>query len=202
MQTKLAVFAISVLLIGLGSSAYAHKSQVIGEYKIEAGWVNEPPVTDKPNAIEIIIVKATASDMNMSEEEHAKHQEEHTEVEHKDHDKKAKKTQKQGGSTKTKTKAEHKDHDKKAKKTQKQGGSTSKKIKNGIGGLSKDLEADVTLNGVKTMLPLTEDTKNKGRYYSKYTPDSAGFPTIHIVGKIKNTPIEVTFHPEKVKPKE
>jgi hypothetical protein len=96
--------------------------------------------------------------------------------------------------TKTKTKVKH---DVKSKKAHKPA-IKSKKIKNGIGCLSNDLEVDITPNGVKTTLPLAEDVKNKGRYYLKYTPESSGFPTIHIAGKINSADIEGSFHPEKV----
>ncbi|HSA98622.1 MAG TPA: hypothetical protein VLF17_06050, partial [Candidatus Nitrosotenuis sp.] len=60
------------------------------------------------------------------------------------------------------------------------------------------LDADITVNGKKTVLKLVEDTKTKGKYSAAFTPMSEGFPTVHIVGKIKNTPVEVSFHPEKI----
>ncbi|MEM4378547.1 MAG: hypothetical protein QXX85_06140 [Candidatus Nitrosotenuis sp.] len=180
MQKKLAILAALVLSIGLVSSAYAHKSEVVGNYKIEVGWKNEPPIAGKKNAIEIIVTKATASDKKSSHD-------------HGSHNTKKKPTKTFYDETSQNIKfmsTKDKKHDHDVKKT-------TKKV-TGITGLSKTLEVVVTLNGKKTFLNLVEDKKNKGTYYGEYTPDSEGFPTVHVVGKIKNTPIEITFHPEKV----
>ncbi len=54
----------------------------------------------------------------------------------------------------------------------------------GVTGLK--LDADITINGKKTMLKLVEDKKIKGKYSAPFTPMSEGFSTVHIVGKIKN----------------
>jgi hypothetical protein len=182
MQKKLAIVTALILSLGLISSVYAHKSEMVGNYKIEVGWKNEPPIMGKKNAIEITITKATAADKKLKHD-------------HDSHVAKKKLT-----TTKTffdetsqtikEVSTKDKEHKHNAKKTTKPA--------TGISGLSKMLEVDVTLNGKKTFLKLIEDKKNKGTYYGTYTPDSEGFPTVHIVGKIKNTPIETTFHPEKV----
>lgn len=39
-----------------------------------------------------------------------------------------------------------------------------------------------------------------GRYYGAYVPLKAGSPVVHVFGKIDNTDIETTLHPEKVEP--
>lgn len=70
--------------------------------------------------------------------------------------------------------------------------------KDGISGLRKTLEADVTLDGKKTFLKLLESKTRHGYYYGTYVPGVDGYPTAHVVGKIHDTPIEITFHPEKV----
>lgn len=180
MNKPLALLVIIALSAGLLGSAYAHKGQVVGDYKIEVGWKNEPPIVGKKNAIEIVVTKATLSDKKSKDNSH-EHNEKTT----------TKKTSNENPSnihfTSTKAKSEHK-HDK----------STKSKKSTGISGLSKTLEADITLNGKKTFLKLVEDKNNKGTYYGDYTPNSVGYPTVHIVGKIKNTPIEISFHPEKV----
>ncbi|NDB63839.1 MAG: hypothetical protein EB170_08260, partial [Nitrosopumilaceae archaeon] len=62
MNTKLAALAIIFVAVGLVGSAYAHKSQVIGDYKVGAGWVTEPPVAGKANQIEVMISTATKGD--------------------------------------------------------------------------------------------------------------------------------------------
>ena len=55
---KLAIFVAFVLAVGLASGASAHKSQVVGNYEIEVGWQNEPPIVDQDNAITIMITNA------------------------------------------------------------------------------------------------------------------------------------------------
>jgi hypothetical protein len=190
MNSKVALLAVVLLSVGLMTNAYAHKAQVIGDYKIEVGWKNEPPIVGKKNAIEIVVTKATSSDKKSSTD--------HNHDSHDHDDKKTTKTTKtlyEESSTNIKLVSTNKDKEHKhdTKTTKK---STKKVV--GVTGLSKTLEADVTLNGKKTFLKLVEDKQHKGTYHGDYTPASVGYPTVHIVGKIKNTQIEVTFHPEKV----
>ena len=176
MNRKLAVLAVFALSVGLIGNAYAHKGQVVGDYKMEVGWKVEPPIAGKKNAIEITVVKATTTDKKITKNDHLD-----------DHDAKSMDTKKD---TKTSSKAKSSkttpSHDKKA---------------TGITGLDKSLEVDVTLNGKKTLLKLVEDKKNRGTYHAEFTPNAEGHPTVHMVGKIKTTAIEVTFHPEKVESK-
>jgi predicted secreted protein with PEFG-CTERM motif len=70
---------IAILAIAIGcslvGSAYAHKSQVIGEYKIEAGWETEPPIVGQSNKIVVNVSMATEDDktgsgMNMTDNDH------------------------------------------------------------------------------------------------------------------------------------
>lgn len=68
------VFAFTLTLVG---SAYAHKAEVVGDYKIEVGWKNEPPIAGQKNAIELIVTVATEHDKESHESE--EHDEEHTE---------------------------------------------------------------------------------------------------------------------------
>lgn len=183
MQKKLAIIAALILSLGLVSSVYAHKNEVVGNYKIEVGWKNEPPVVGKKNAIEITITKATAVDKKLKHD-------------HNSHDAKKKLTTTKTFSDETPQTIKDASTTKDNKHKHDTGKTTKKAI--GITGLSKTLEVDVTLNGKKTFLKLVEDKEDKGTYYGAYTPDSEGFPTVHVVGKIKNTPVEITFHPEKV----
>jgi hypothetical protein len=68
----------------------------------------------------------------------------------------------------------------------------------GVSGLSDKLEATVNLNGQKIVLTLMETAKH-GVYHAEYTPDTAGFPSVNLVGQIGNgDEFEITFHPEKV----
>lgn len=175
MNTKIAAMVVFFVATGLVGNAFAHKSQVIGDYDIEVGWVKEPPVAGKKNAIELVIAKAAPSDKKAPQDSH----------DHKDTKKK----------TTEKKKTTHSDHEHKpAKKTTK----TAHSHKSGVKGLAKVLEVDVTLNDKKTTLTIKEDPKKAGTYTGEYTPDSEGHPTVHIYAKIKTKEIEGTFHPEKV----
>lgn len=182
MNNKLAVIAVFALSVGLIGNAHAHKEQVVGDYKIEVGWVKVPPVIGKPNIIEVLITKATASDKTkMGVEDH----------DHMDHN--ASDSMPKSNASKSVSKMSYDDH---KKITKSHDHKKKKTTSSGITGLK--LDADITVNGKKTMLKLIEDKKTKGRYYAAFTPMSEGFPTVHVVGKIKNTPVEVSFHPEKV----
>lgn len=182
MNKKLGLLAIAILSISLLGSAYAHKGQIVGDYKIDAGWKNEPPIAGQSNAIEVIITKASMTEKKTTSKD--EHKDDGPKDDHK------------------KTNAKKSTHDEKSKKNH-HGDSKkkSKKIINGLSGLSKNVEVDVTLNGQKTFLTLVEDPKNKGVYHGEYTPSESGHPTVHIAGKIKGVDIEATFHPEKVESK-
>ncbi len=59
MHQKVTVLVVFALFFGLLSSASAHKSEVIGNYEIEVGWENEPPIISKENAITVMIMTAS-----------------------------------------------------------------------------------------------------------------------------------------------
>lgn len=61
-MNQLVVIAVCAIALGLVGSAYAHKSQVIGDYKIEVGWEHEPPVLNQPNAITVEVSQASEQD--------------------------------------------------------------------------------------------------------------------------------------------
>lgn len=91
---------------------------------------------------------------------------------------------------KTSDSHDHKEHD-----------HEEKKLAKGTSGLAKILQVDITLNGKKTMLNMTEDSSKPGRYTGNYTPDSAGYPTVHLFATINGKAVEGSFHPEQVKSK-
>jgi len=63
LKTKLALLVIMMALsAGLTSNAFAHKSQVVGDYLIEVGWKEEPVIVGLDNAITIAITSATEDD--------------------------------------------------------------------------------------------------------------------------------------------
>lgn len=156
--------------ISLVSNAYAHKSEVIGDYKIETGWKYEPPIAGKKNYITITIVKASTSDKESTSDNM-----DHKKMDHgaDSHD--------SSNNTKSHT-VNHKSH----------------KLENGISGLAKKFEVDITLNDKKTHLKLFEFKSKPGFYISPYIPYEEGHPAVHLFGKIHNDEIEITFHPEKV----
>jgi hypothetical protein len=171
------VFVICAVAFGLVGSAYAHKAEVIGDYKIEVGWKNEPPIAGQKNSVEIIVTVATEHDKesHTSDEDHTSHDEmkdeDHTSHDMKDED--------------------HMEHDEKITDDHSEPGT-------GVSGLDDKLEATVSLNGQKTVLTLRETAKH-GVYHSEYTPSTTGFPSVNLVGQIGDgDKFEITFHPEKV----
>ena len=62
MKNKIVIPALSILLLLLilnVQSAFAHEGITIGDYDLEIGWLNEPPITDQMNGI---IVNVTTGD--------------------------------------------------------------------------------------------------------------------------------------------
>ncbi|NDF47713.1 MAG: hypothetical protein EB158_05905 [Nitrosopumilaceae archaeon] len=156
--------------------------QELGDYKVGVGWETEPPVVGKANQIEVMISSATKADKTANSEDHDHHDKAMK------HDHKEKKTKK-ADTKKTKTAAKstkptsfdnsgakiitvsadskEMKMDSMAKKTSKKADHDKhdeEKLANGVTGLAKDLQVDVTLNGKKTMLTMTEDSTNPGRY--------------------------------------
>jgi hypothetical protein len=177
LNTKLALLVIFIALAtGLINNAFAHKSQVVGDYVIEVGWKEEPVIKGLDNAITVEITPATDQDkinagtMNgtANEDIHEEHDEaSHNEMETTD-----------TASTKEHHEEEH--------------------LERGITGLESTLEVMVTLNGEKTTLVMTEDSDNPGMYIGEFTPDVTGHPTINIFTTINDNPVEATIHPEKI----
>lgn len=62
LHRKVAVLAVFALFFGLLGSATAHKSEVVGNYEIEVGWENEPPIAGKENTIIVMITPASTDD--------------------------------------------------------------------------------------------------------------------------------------------
>ncbi|MEM3063975.1 MAG: hypothetical protein QW177_01220 [Candidatus Nitrosotenuis sp.] len=83
---KIAVFVALVLAFGMVNGAFAHKSQVVGNYEIEVGWQNEPPLVGHENAITVMITNApdesTHDDVH---DEEMTHEDSHEETSHMEH---------------------------------------------------------------------------------------------------------------------
>jgi len=161
----------STILIGtcLIGSAYAHKSQVIGNYNFEVGWDKEPPVAGKPNTVIVTVSKMDSMNKTPSKQGNQKHAD-------------GLEPKGKHGITKS-TKSDQK---------------TERKTMSGISGLSKILQVDVSVNGKKTILNIVEDKNNPGRYLGAYTPEADGYPIVHLYAKLDSKDMEITFHPEKI----
>lgn len=151
------------------TNAYAHKSEIIGEYEVEIGWDKEPPIAGMDNKIIVIITHASVEEIAAAEEtdhdemtHNEMDDEKHEETEHEDHEE-----------------AEHEQ-------------------KEGISGLASSMDVTVTLNGEKTVLTMVEDEETHGLYVGGFTPLEAGFPTVHLFVEIDGEPLEIDMHPEKI----
>lgn len=169
MNTKLFLLVIVMALsVSLTGSAFAHKSEVVEDYLIEVGWKEEPVIAGLDNAITVAITSATEDDKTNAETM-ANTMSNMTQADM---------------SNMTASTEEH--HDEEGP------------LKNGVTGIESTLEVTVTLNGEKTNLSMTEDPNNPGMYIGEFTPNTTGYPTVHLFTTIKDNPIEVTFHPEEV----
>ena len=174
MKTKLALLVIVMALsAGLTSNAFAHKSQVVGDYLIEVGWKEEPVIVGLDNAITVAITSATEDDKANAGTMSADGMTHET-------------SPNTMASNATSTVEEHHDEE-------------EGPLKNGITGLESTLEVTVTLNGEKTTLTMTEDSDNPGMYIGEFTPSATGYPTVHVFTTIDDNPVEATFHPEDAK---
>jgi hypothetical protein len=59
LNSKFVILIVVVLSLSIVPSAYAHKSEVIGDYKIEVGWEIEPPIIGMSNRITLMITYAS-----------------------------------------------------------------------------------------------------------------------------------------------
>lgn len=57
----LVVFAINVMIIET-NPVYAHKAQIVGDFKVDVGWKTEPPIANEQNTIEVIFTIASDFD--------------------------------------------------------------------------------------------------------------------------------------------
>ena len=193
MHSKIVFLFVFAIAIGSVSSAYAHKYQVIDEYKIEIGWDKEPPIQGIKNSIELIVTHATeaekqkaANDSNdkmdmKHDEEHddMKHDEEHDDMKHdEEHD--DMKHDEEHDDMKHDEEHDHMKHD-----------------EEGVSGLDDTINVTVTLDGKTSTVTMTE-TEIDGIYHGEFTPHSAGFPVIHLSGMINNSKVELDMHPEEV----
>lgn len=168
--------AICIIATVTFANASAHTMDVVGQYKLEIGWKEEPPVEAIDNSIEIVITKATELDKKQAEEMRMKMEKTHDD-EIGSHEKESMHERQE--------KTSHKDDN----------------IKPGepVPGLSSDITLTITLGDKSTKLDL-EETKFAGVYHAKYPPQETGFPIVNINGNIHGTAVDIDMHPEKVDP--
>ena len=179
MHSKIALVFVFVIALGLVGSVSAHKSEVVGDYKIEVGWKNEPPVVGMDNQIDLTVTTATAFDKAEAEKEDQAmegmgmkdtHDSKMTDDDHA-------------------MESENDDHAMESKHNMGEPIST---------GILKGFTANMMLGDTDTPLNLVEDSKFSGVYRVQFTPTETGHPMIHIIGILDGEEANVTFHPEQV----
>ena len=226
-------------------NAFAHTVDVAGDYKLEIGWHNEPPVVGMDNAITLQVTHATDFDKQSAEKLHAsmgmKHMENYDEkiitiLGDFDSNKINSSTalsqiskiivdQNPDDDTGIEIKNLIDDvhsgiindedalyslidifgtvsHHKMDTSTMKEDHMMSHEEHDtadgeGIDNLSNELSVEVIL-GDKTISLNLEKTKFSGVYEAEFMPSMTGYPMVHVIGNIFQTPVDITFHPEAV----
>jgi hypothetical protein len=80
MRKRFAIFAILLLAAGMVNGASAHKSQTVGNFEVEVGWENEPPIAGEQNAITIMITHVSEDTAGSDHMEHSDMIAEHEKV--------------------------------------------------------------------------------------------------------------------------
>jgi len=196
MHSKIALIFVFVIALGLVGSASAHKSEVVGDYKIEIGWKNEPPIVGMDNQIELTVTTATAFDKAEAEKEDQNMEGMNMEDSNDSHmDNTDHMMEDTPDSNMTDSdhmmEAGHDDHEMNS------GNHMGETISTGI---LKGFTAEIVLGDNNVPLNLMEDSKYPGVYHAQFTPMMTGFPMVHISGILNDEDVNVTFHPEQVEP--
>ena len=176
------LLAILIMSIGFGS-AYAHKASVIGDYSVEIGWAQEPPIQGIANSIEFVVTyateaekqKAAVSDMDSMKMEGMDHSS--MKMDH--------------GNDDDGMRMDHGNDD---------DGSMEMMMdhqKRGVSGLEDTIQMTVTLSEDTHTIVLSK-TMTEGIYHAEFTPNRSGFPVVNISGMIHDTEINLDMHPEEV----
>lgn len=163
------LLAILIMSIGFGS-AYAHKASVIGDYNVEIGWVQEPPIQGVANSIEFVVTYATEAEKQKA----AVSGMDSMDMEGMDH-----------GSMEM----DHGDDDNVEMMMDHQ--------KSGVSGLEDTIQMTVTLSKDTHTIVLSK-TMTDGICHAEFTPNRSGFPVVNISGMIHDTEINLDMHPEEV----
>jgi hypothetical protein len=206
LHRKIVVLAVFALFFGLLGSATAHKSEVIGNYEIEIGWENEPPIVGKENAI-IIMIMSASTDETVEEHDGAESDDAEDSMTESDdaEDSMTESDDAEDSMTESDdaedSMTESDDAEDSMTESDDAGHDDESEHEHddvGIPGLASILEVTVTLDDEETILEMTEDAETPGLYIGAYTPTKVGQPLVHVFGTIDEDTIEVTFHPEEV----
>ena len=167
----MSLLALVIVTMSFGN-AYAHTMEVVGDYKIEIGWDEEPPIQGIENSIELVITHATEADKAqaeemdaMADEDHMAHDEDMADEDHMAHDEDM----------------ADEDHD----------------HEGGISGLEDTIQVTVTLDDTTNTISLST-TEVDGIYQAQFTPSASGHPVVHLSGTIHETELDLDMHPESV----
>ena len=168
--------------IGFGS-AYAHKASIIGNYSVEIGWAQEPPIQGIANSIEFVVTyateaekqKAAVSDMDSMRMESMDHSS--MEMDHGNDGDGMKMDYGNDGDGSMEMMMDHQ--------------------KRGVSGLEDTIQMTVTLSEDTHTIVLSK-TMTEGIYHAEFTPNRSGFPVVNISGMIHDTEINLDMHPEEV----
>ncbi|GKS67768.1 hypothetical protein YTPLAS73_13150 [Nitrosarchaeum sp.] len=213
--TALTIPLLAFVIMSMGfDNAYAHKAEIIGDYKIEIGWDEEPPIQGIGNSIELVVVYATEAEKQKASAEDADsenmaHDEDHDDVSHESNDELEKEHDAIDSSETTHDKHESMDEhdDIEASHAEDEHDVADKHDavkedhdhKGGVSGLEDTIQMTITLNEQTSTVIMT-DTMIDGIYQGAFTPSSSGHPVAHLSGMIHETEIDLDMHPEEVEP--
>lgn len=162
----------SVLATGLVGNSYAHTMEVFGDYKVEIGWMNEPPIAGIDNVIELVVTLATEFDKQQAMEMD-KNVDMDMDHEHMDET--------------TTEEEDHMDHE-------------HEEEGEGVEGLEDNLHVRVILGGDEIPLEM-KATDFPGVYHGAFMPSTTGFPIVRISATIGEEEIvDFDMHPEEIEP--
>lgn len=173
--------AVMIMSMSLGT-AYAHKMDVVGDYKVEIGWDQEPPIQGIKNALTFVVTPATEMDRQMAEAMDMVMGEEGN-----------------MGQNETMASDQNMGQNETMTSDQNMGHEDDHDLGGGISGLEDTVKITITLGDQTTTLNLAP-TDLEGIYLGEFVAESSGYPVAHISGMIKDTKIDLDMHPDQVEP--
>lgn len=212
-MTALAIPLLAFVIMSMGfDNAYAHKAEVIGDYNIEIGWDEEPPIQGIGNSIELVVAHATESEKQKAaaedaDDEDMAHDDDHDETNSEDNDESHMEHDAADSSETThdehESTDEHDDMESSHAEDEHDAADKNGAVKEdhdhegGISGLEDTIQITITLDE-HTSTVIMSETEIDGIYHGKFTPSSPGHPVAHLSGMIHETEIDLDMHPEEV----